>query len=246
MSVGEKPGIRVSLREYPTGLVPQGRGAIPIPIENHVYEGGAFESSLGVCYIFDMPTKERIARVTRVLSLRQPDLRVVLEEVTNTHNANAVLRTCDAAGILHIDVIGSSEDPLPINKAITTRADKWVQIHFYPTTRDCLIQLKKQKFKIAATHLGEDSILYTELDYTQPLALVFGNESEGISEQALDLADYRIKIPMFGMVQSLNLSVSVGIILYEALRQRFDKGFYESRRMSPEEFEEYLNKWLDL
>jgi tRNA (guanosine-2'-O-)-methyltransferase len=193
-----------------------------------------------------MPTKERIARVTQVLSLRQPDLRIVLEEVTNTHNANAVLRTCDAAGVLHVDVIGSSEGPLPINKAITTRADKWVQFHFYPTTRECLMELRKEKYKIAATHLGEGSILYTELDYTQPLAIVFGNESQGISQNALDLADYRIKIPMFGMVQSLNLSVSVGIILYEALRQRFDKGFYESRRMTPEEFEEYLNKWLDL
>jgi len=193
-----------------------------------------------------MPTDERIARVRRVLSLRQPDLRIVLEEVSNTHNANAVLRTCDAAGVLHIDVIGSSEDPLPINKAITTRADKWVQLHFHPTTRDCLTQLRNEKFKIAATHLGQDSLLYHELDYTQPLAIVFGNESEGISEQALDLADYKIKIPMFGMVQSLNLSVSVGIILYEALRQRLGKGFYESRRMTPQEFEEYLNKWLDL
>jgi tRNA (guanosine-2'-O-)-methyltransferase len=193
-----------------------------------------------------MPTPERIAKVTRVLSARQPDLRVVLEEVANPHNANAVLRTCDAAGILHVDVIGSSEDPLPINKAITTRADKWINFHFYPTTRECLIQLKNEGFKIAATHLADDAVFYTQLDYTQPLAIVFGNESEGISLQAQDLADYKIKIPMFGMVQSLNLSVSVGIILYEALRQRISRGFFEGRRLSPEEFEDYLDKWLDL
>ena len=193
-----------------------------------------------------MPTEERIAKVRRVLSLRQPDLRVVLEEVANPHNANAVLRTCDAAGILNVDIIGSSQDPLPINKAITTRADKWLNFHFYPTTKDCLIQLKKQGLKIAATHLGEDAVFYTQVDYTQPTAIVFGNESEGISLEARQYADVKIKIPMFGMVQSLNLSVSVGIILYEALSQRLGKGFFESQRLSPEEFEDYLNKWLDL
>ncbi|MCJ7565369.1 MAG: RNA methyltransferase [Candidatus Aminicenantes bacterium] len=193
-----------------------------------------------------MPTEERIAKVRRVLSLRQPDLRVVLEEVANPHNANAVLRTCDAAGILNVDIIGSSQDPLPINKAITTRADKWLNFHFYPTTKDCLIQLKKQGLKIAATHLGEDAVFYTQVDYTQPTAIVFGNESEGISLEARQYADVKIRIPMFGMVQSLNLSVSVGIILYEALSQRLGKGFFESRRLSPEEFEDYLNKWLDL
>jgi len=187
-----------------------------------------------------------MAKVRRVLSLRQPDLRVVLEEVANPHNANAVLRTCDAAGILNVDIIGSSQDPLPINKAITTRADKWLNFHFYPTTKDCLIQLKKQGLKIAATHLGEDAVFYTQVDYTQPTAIVFGNESEGISLEARQYADVKIKIPMFGMVQSLNLSVSVGIILYEALSQRLGKGFFESQRLSPEEFEDYLNKWLDL
>jgi len=193
-----------------------------------------------------MPTQERIARIARVLSFRQPDLRVVLEEVNNPHNASAVLRTCDAAGILHVDIIGSTGDPLPINAAITTRADKWLNFHFHSSTRDCLQELKDQRLKIVTTHLGEDALIYTQVDFSQPLAVVFGGESGGVSEEALKLADYRIKIPMFGMAQSLNLSVSVGIILYEALRQRLGKGFLENKRMSPEEFEDYLNKWLDL
>jgi len=63
-----------------------------------------------------LPTKNRIEKVTKVLSCRQPDLRVVLEEVTNTHNASAVVRTCDAAGVLHLDIISSSQEPLLINK----------------------------------------------------------------------------------------------------------------------------------
>ena len=192
-----------------------------------------------------MPTEERIAKATRVLSLRQPDLRVVLEEVTNPHNASAVLRTCDAAGVMHIDIIGSSADPLPINQAITTRADKWLDFHFHATIKACLTELKKQGFKIAATHLGPEAVFHTQVDLAQPIAVVFGSESEGISLEALRLADYKIKIPMFGMVQSLNLSVSAGIILYEALRQRLSRGLFEGRRMSPQEFEDYLDKWLN-
>lgn len=179
-----------------------------------------------------------------MLCLRQPDLRVILEEVKNTHNASAIVRTCDAAGILYVDIISQSKEPLPVNEAISTRAEKWIQFNYYTSTSECFDKLKKRGFKIAATHLGKDSLPYTSLDYTQRLAIVFGNEAEGISEEALDLADYRIKIPMIGMAQSLNLSVSVGIILYEAMKQRREKGFYERKRLSPKEFKKYADKWL--
>ena len=193
-----------------------------------------------------MPTPERTSRIGRVLSLRQPDLRVVLEEVSNAHNASAVLRTCDAAGIMHIHVIGSADDPLPINNAITTRADKWLEIHFHPTTEACLEELRRQGFRIAATHLGDDAVPHTQVDFSRPTAVVFGGEKDGISSRALEQADVRVKIPMFGMVQSLNLSVSVGIIVYEAIRQRLGRGYFENPRLSPEEFEAYLDKWSDL
>ncbi len=191
-----------------------------------------------------MPTKERIEKVKKVLSLRQPDLRVVLEEVKNTHNASAVVRTCDAAGILYLDIISAGQETFPVNEAISTRAEKWIHFNYYTSTSKCLKRLKKEGFKIAATHLSKDSILHTALDYTQPLALVFGNEAEGISEEALSLTDYKIKIPMIGMAQSLNLSVSVGIILYEAMMQRKKKGFYKKERLSSDEFKKYLEKWL--
>jgi len=193
-----------------------------------------------------MPTEERLAKVKRVLAFRQPDLRVVLEDVTNAHNASAVLRTCDAAGVMHVDVIGTGDEPLPVNKAITTRADKWLNVHVYRTAGECLTELRGQGYQVAATHLGDTALFYTQVDYTKPTAIVFGNESEGISPAALALADVKIKIPMFGMVQSLNLSVSVGVILYEAIRQRLGRGYYEGPRLSPEEFEDYLDRWLDL
>lgn len=199
-----------------------------------------------VCYSCNVPTKERIRKVKRVLSLRQPDLHIVLEEVTNTHNASAVVRTCDAAGVLYLDIISSGGEPFPVNQAISTRAEKWLHFSYFPSTEECLNRLKKEGFKIVATHLGEESIPYTAIDYTQPLAIVFGNESEGISEEARDLADYVIKIPMIGMAQSLNLSVSVGIILYEAMKQRKEKGSLGKKKLSSKEFESFQKSWLNL
>jgi tRNA (guanosine-2'-O-)-methyltransferase len=192
-----------------------------------------------------MPTEERIARVRGVLSRRQPDLRVVLEEVTNTHNANAVLRTCDAAGILNVDVISAAGESLPINKAITTRADKWLDIRYHQVAAACLGDLKERGFRIAATDLGPGAVPHDAIDYTKPTAIVFGNEKEGLSAEALALADDRIRIPMFGMVQSLNLSVSVGVILYEAVRQRTVRGYYDKPRLTPEELRAYASRWLE-
>lgn len=193
-----------------------------------------------------MTTPERLDRIKSVLSFRQPDLRIVLEQVGNPHNASAVLRTCDAAGIQNIDVIGSAKDPMPINEAITTRADKWLSIRFHDSTAACLAALKAEGFAVVVTHLGSEAVPYTSLDFTRPTAVVFGGEKDGISAEALAAADVRIKIPMFGMVQSLNLSVSVGIIAYEAVRQRLNRGFFESPRLSPAELEDYLDRWSGL
>ncbi len=197
-----------------------------------------------LCYILSVPTQERIRKVRRLLSLRQPDLRVVLEGVTIAHNASAVIRTCDAAGVLYADIISRSPEAVVFNKAISTRAEKWVETRVYSSARECLLPLKEKGFKVAVAHLGKDAIIYTELDYTQPMVIVLGSEAEGVSQTALDLADYIIKIPMLGMVESLNLSVSAAIILYEALKQRWDRGFYKKRRLSDAEFEAYLGKWL--
>ena len=193
-----------------------------------------------------MPTKERTNKTKQVLSLRQPDLRVALEEVTNTHNASAVVRTCDAAGIMYVEIISASGEPFPVNRAISTRAEKWLKFNYYSSTSECLKHLKDEGFTIVATHLSEEAAPYTSLDYTEPTVIVFGNESEGISEEALKLSDHIIQIPMVGMVQSLNLSVSVGIILYEAMKQRQNKGYYDNSRLSSDEFQSFLNQWLKI
>ncbi len=169
---------------------------------------------------------------------------MVLEGVAIAHNASAVIRTCDAAGILHLDLVSPNPDLLGVNKAISTKAEKWLDVRLHRSLEACLLPLKKKGFRIVVTHLGDESLDYTALDYSLPLAIVFGSESEGVSAEALKLADLRIRIPMLGMVQSLNLSVSVGVVLYEALKQRRALGFYERARLSDGEFKRYLRKWL--
>jgi tRNA (guanosine-2'-O-)-methyltransferase len=193
-----------------------------------------------------VPTPERTERVEKVLSLRQPDLRVVLEGVTIAHNASAVIRTCDAAGILHLDLISPNPELLRFNEAITTRADKWLEIAAHGSPAECLAPLKEAGFTIIATHLQKEAVPYTDIDYTRPLALVFGSESEGISAESLAFADKVVRIPMLGMVQSLNLSVSVAVILYEALRQRAARGFLDKARLPAAEFDRLKKKWLKL
>jgi tRNA (guanosine-2'-O-)-methyltransferase len=189
-------------------------------------------------------TDKRITRIEGVLSRRQPDLRVVLEGVTIAHNACAVIRTCDAAGILYLDLISPNPDLLEFNEAITTRTEKWLEIGIHASASECLSSLKERGFAIVATRLSDEAVPYTEVDYGRPLALVFGSESAGISDEALAFADQIIRIPMVGMVQSLNLSVSVAVVLYEAFRQRQALGYFDGHRLETAEFEALKAKWL--
>jgi tRNA (guanosine-2'-O-)-methyltransferase len=192
-----------------------------------------------------MPTPERERKVRRVLASKQPDLRVVLDGVTIAHNASAVIRTCDAAGILYLDLISPNPELLDFNKAISTGAHKWLEIGIHSSAANCLSPLKKEGFKIVGTHLQGNSVPYTEFDYNQPVVLVFGSEAEGLTGEALEHVDVNIRIPMLGMVRSLNLSVSAAVVLFEALRQRIQVGRPNSRTLSKTEFDRLLAKWLD-
>jgi tRNA (guanosine-2'-O-)-methyltransferase len=191
----------------------------------------------------EMITKQRQQRIQEVLKRRQPDLRVVLEDIRNSHNASAVIRTCDAAGVMYMDIIRSSFEPFPVNEAISTRVEKWLRFSYFSSPGTCISFLKKKGFTVAATHLSPSSTDYAEFDYKRPVALVFGNEAEGISDETLKLADTAIKIPMFGMAQSLNLSVSAGVILYEAVRQRRRAGYLFSKSLSGKEIKQIQKQW---
>jgi len=185
--------------------------------------------------------EKRVKRIKEVLLRKQKDLRIFLDRVKNYHNASAIVRTADAVGVLY--VYYTYEGYLPINEGISLGAEKWVEIIKVEDARSFLSNLREKGFSIYVTFLGENTVDYRDVDYTQKTLLVFGNEKEGVSEEILEYATAFIKIPMLGMVRSLNVSVSAGIVLYEAMRQREKAGLYSKPSLSQEEIGSYLKKW---
>ena len=176
-------------------------------------------------------TEKRLSKLKNQVSTRQYDLTVVLENVHDPHNLGAILRTCEAVGVFTMHVVytepGMNTSALYIGKKASRGARRWVNVVFYTSISECLVALKQEGFSIMATHLGEEaSSIYTE-DLSAKCALVFGNEKDGISHEALQLADRNIIIPIYGMVQSLNVSVACAISLFEASRQRQLAGNYD-------------------
>lgn len=180
-----------------------------------------------VCFNTTDMTPERIARITQVLNHRQPDLTVVMENVNDPHNIAAVMRTCDSVGIQELFVLNTQiGQHKKFGKKSSASAAGWLTVHQFDNTEACFAEIRKRYKKIYATHLGEQAEGLYELDLTEPVALVFGNEHAGVTDNALKLCDGNFLIPQVGMVQSLNISVACAVTLYEAFRQRMQKGFY--------------------
>ncbi len=189
-------------------------------------------------------TPERQEKLLEVLSKRQGDLTVVMENVDDPHNISAVMRTCEAAGIQDIFVLTTKIHPhKKFGPRSSSSAAKWLTIHQYTNAQECFIELRKRYSKILTTHLGADSIGLYEIDFTKSTALVFGNEHDGVSEEIRALADGNFIIPQMGIIQSLNISVACAISIYEALRQKTVAGHYDQPSLPEERRNELLKKW---
>lgn len=168
----------------------------------------------------DFLLPERKARIDEVVANRTRTLTVVMEALCDPQNVNAVLRTCEAFGVQEIHVI---EGPMKVydpNKKISQNADKWLDVRRWTSTRDCLDHLKAAGYRIYATHLGQDSVGLADLSFAPRVALVFGNEHRGVSDEAAAMADANFTIPMLGFVQSFNVSVAAAITLARAVDRR--------------------------
>jgi tRNA (guanosine-2'-O-)-methyltransferase len=177
-------------------------------------------------------TPERREKFEKVVSQRQFDLTVILENVHDPHNIGAVLRSCDSVGIREIFVLYTdeslTEENLVAGKSSSSGARKWVDVHYFTDAKKCFEEIKKRYEKVFCTHLSGNAKGLFELDLTQSVALLFGNEHEGVSEEVLKYCDGNFMIPQMGMVKSLNISVACAVTLYEAARQRIEKGFYKT------------------
>lgn len=188
-------------------------------------------------------TLQRRQRISDVLSKRQPDLTVLAEEVHKPHNLSAVIRSCDAVGIGTVHAVRPTGGVATFS-ATSASADKWVELVVHDGIASAVAALKTRGMRVYAAHLSQQAVDYRAVDYTQPCALLLGNEKAGVSSEAAALADEHVIIPMLGMVQSLNVSVAAAVILFEAQRQRLAAGMYDRVRLSDEELREITKRWL--
>jgi len=189
-------------------------------------------------------TPERRTKLESVLSKRQNDITIVLENVFDPHNVSAVMRTCDAVGLQELYVLNTK---IPRHKKwgpkSSSSAAKWLTIHQFENADECFSALRKKYSTILTTHLSSNALNLYDIDLAQPVALVFGNEHSGVSEEIRSLADGNFIIPQVGIIRSLNISVACAVTLYEAYRQKTKAGHYTKTKLNGEVLKELMDKW---
>jgi tRNA (guanosine-2'-O-)-methyltransferase len=186
----------------------------------------------------------RFERIAATLNRRQPDLTIAMENVHKTRNLGALARTCDAVGIGTIHAIAPDPTGIKLGHKTAGGTEKWMTLCHHQTTTSACEEFQRWGLNILAAGVGADAIDFRSIDYRQPTVVIVGSELDGLSNDALEKADQRIQIPLMGMVESLNVSVATGIILYEAARQRDAAGLYERRRIGDGEYNQLLFEWL--
>ena len=189
-------------------------------------------------------TPERLEKLQSVLSKRQNDITIVLENVFDPHNISAVMRTCDAVGVQEVYVLNTK---IPRHKKwgakSSSSAAKWLTVYQFENAEECFSELRKKYSKILTTHLSSDAVNLYEIDLTQPVALIFGNEHSGVSEEIRKLADGNFIIPQSGIIRSLNISVACAVTLYEAYRQKALAGHYNKAKLNGDVLKDLMDKW---
>ena len=189
-------------------------------------------------------TPQRKEKLISVFNKRQNDITVVLENVFDPHNISAVMRTCDAVGVQEIYILNTKIPPhKKWGAKSSSSAAKWLTIHQYENASACFSSLRERYSTILTTHLSGDAISLHNIDLTKSIALVFGNEHDGVSEEIRKLADGNFVIPQVGIIQSLNISVACAVSLYEAFRQKTLAGHYGKQRLADERVRDLLNRW---
>lgn len=183
--------------------------------------------------------------VEKVLNARTRDITVVLEDIFQSQNASAVIRTCECMGIQDIHIV-ENITKYSINPRVLKGSHKWIDIIHHTSktmnnTEALFSRLKEEGYKILVTDPGVDGISIQDVDVENKLALVFGNELRGISKEARRLCDQKVKIPMYGFTESLNISVSAAICLNTIITRLHGKGAFGG--LSQQDKEALKLKW---
>ncbi len=197
-------------------------------------------------YLKQFITENRKNLFAEKLKNRTRYITLVVENVFQSHNASAILRSCDCFGIQDVHVI-EKNNAFSINEEIALGAQQWLTIHKYlpsPTnTTDALKILKQKGYRIIGTAFNEKAIPLETFDLTKgKFAIVVGTELTGISDDVVQMSDEFLMIPMRGFTQSLNVSVATGIILHFLTWKLFHS--HIPWQLSAEEQEEIELQWL--
>jgi tRNA (guanosine-2'-O-)-methyltransferase len=186
----------------------------------------------------------RFKRIKSVLDCRMKNLTVLVEDVNKPHNLSAILRTCDAAGVFEANFISKMNAVKTFNST-AQGSQKWVKLNNHENTIKAISDLKNKGFKLYGTTLNSESVDYRNFDYSQNTCFVLGAEKWGLSNELISMVDQSIFIPMRGMVQSLNVSVAASILLFEAIRQRKNKGILpdHGEGLNMDEYQKTLFEW---
>ncbi len=190
---------------------------------------------------------KRIETITRILAQRQTSLTVLMENVHKPHNYSAILRSCDAVGVFEAHAIATNLLISRTKKSYrntSASASKWVGVNVHDDIRSGITALRTKGMTVLAATLSERAVDFRDIDYTQPTAILLGAEKEGVTDDAAQLADKHIIIPMLGMVESLNVSVAAAVVLFEAQRQRSRAGMYEAPQLPQEQRDRLFFEWL--
>jgi len=190
-------------------------------------------------YLEGFLTDNRKEKLLKVLANRTNHFTIAMEDIFQLHNTSAVMRSCEVFGIQELNVIEEKYGKT-IDKEIAMGAQKWVDINRYESISDCIANLKAKNYRIIATTPHQDDCDLDDFDISQPCALFFGTERNGLSEEVIKQADGFLKIPMVGFTESLNISVSAAIII-QNLMSRLRKSDINWKLSE----EEILEKRLD-
>lgn len=188
------------------------------------------------------PRKERIAQV---LGNRTRTLTVVLDRLEDHFNMAAVLRTCEGMGIQEVHIVKNPQVPWTPNWRVTQGCDKWLDLHRYDDFSSCRAALQARGFRVLVSAVREGGQSLFEVDFSPKVALVFGNERFGVSDEVLSLADGVFWIPMFGFTQSFNISAAASASITRAIAWRLEK-LGKVGDLSPDEAAELQDRFFRL
>lgn len=182
-------------------------------------------------------TAERKTRIANVIARRSFHVAPVVEGLANTGNVSAVIRTSEALGFQPFHIINNGQK-FKHSERISHGAEKWLSLWHWNDSLSCSKFLKKQGYRLVVSTVDDKAVPITDLDFTQPTAIVWGNEAEGVTSTLLDEADQWYYIPMSGFTESLNISVAAAVSLFHIYEQCI-KGDDANRPLKPEQ-ETYL------